>query len=178
MTLVLRPPRAEDVDQRLALGNAPDIMRSFGADPYALPALTRDRAKSWVDAIAAHPHAWIVEHDGKFLGEVRLDAVDRDAGQARLAVGFYDPSKLGQGLGRQAVRLALAHAFEKLGLTKIWLRVLEYNQRAIRCYRACGFVETGREANAVCLDGKWHDDLIMEIHSSAWGPAPIKKTEK
>ena len=42
-------------------------------------------------------------------------------------------------------------------------RVLAYNERAIRCYRRCGFVEEGRERQAVLVDGSWHDDVVMGI---------------
>ena len=167
-TLRLRAPRAEDVAQRLALGNAPEIMRMFGVDPAQLPLLTYDRAKAWVDGLAAHPHAWIVEHQGRCLGEVRLDEVDAERKRCRLAIGFYDPRKLGMGLGREAIYLALAHAFDVLGLRQVVLRVIAYNERAIRCYRACGFVEIDRQRAALCLDGEKHDDVIMAIDAAAF----------
>ena len=162
-TLMLRPPAPEDVEQRLALGNAPEIMRMFGADPSKIPPLTREAAKSFLDRLAIHPHAWIIEHEGRFVGEIRLDGVDQGTGHARLAVGLYDIRKLGQGLGREAVGLVLAHAFGALRLRQVTLRVVAYSERAIRCYRACGFVEKDREPNAVEMDSIWHDDVIMEI---------------
>ena len=68
--------------------------------------------------------------------------------RARLAVGLYDPAKLGQGTGRQAIRLVLDHAFGGLRLHRVGLRVISYNVRAIRAYRACGFTEEGREREA------------------------------
>jgi RimJ/RimL family protein N-acetyltransferase len=168
-SLTLRPPRASDGEDRFALGNDPGIMRMFGADPNAVPPLTLEAARGWIARLTAHPHAWVVEHEGRFLGELRLDDLDRPAHHARLAVGLYDAGKLGQGLGREAVRLALDHAFGSLGLERITLRVLAYNERAIRCYRACGFREVRREPAAVHLDGRWHDDVIMEAYSAALG---------
>jgi RimJ/RimL family protein N-acetyltransferase len=162
-TLTLRPPVPEDVEQRLALGNAPEIMRMFGADPSKVPPLTREAAKSFLDRLAIHPHAWSIEHDGCFVGEIRLDGVDQDSKHARLAVGLYDIQKLGQGLGREAVGLVLVHAFGALRLRRVTLRVVAYNGRAIRCYRACGFVDKAREPNAVEMEGIWYDDIIMEI---------------
>jgi RimJ/RimL family protein N-acetyltransferase len=162
-TLRLRSPQAEDAAQRLTLGNAPEIMRMFGADPAQIPPLTLEQSQAWVDRLAVHPHAWIVEHEGRFLGEVRLDEVDRQDRQCRLAIGFYDPGKLGKGLGKEAVRLALAHAFGTLELRRVTLRVVAYNERAIRCYRACGFVEAGRERDAVSIGGQLHDDVLMQI---------------
>jgi RimJ/RimL family protein N-acetyltransferase len=120
----LRPPRDGDGEGRFALGNDPDIMRMFGADPKTVPPLTLDAAHHWITRLVAHPHAWVVEQEGRFLGEVRFDDVDRVARRARLAIGFYDAGKLGRGLGREAVRLALDHAFGPLGLERLTLRVL------------------------------------------------------
>ena len=168
-SLTLRRPRDSDGEGRFALGNDPEIMRMFGVEPANLPPLTLEAARGWIARLTAHPHAWVVEHDGRFLGEVRPDDVEKPARRARLAIGFYDSGKLGRGLGREAVRLALAHAFGSLGLERIALRVVAYNERAIRCYKACGFVEVRREPAAVRLDGQWHDDVIMEIYSAAFG---------
>ncbi len=161
--VVLRPPRPEDTAGRLALGNDPEIMRMFGADPANLQPLAEADAARWVEGLAGHPYAWVVEHEGRLLGEARLDGVDPHDKRARLAVGFYDTAKLGIGLGRQAVRLVLAHAFGPLGLHRISLRVVAYNERAIRCYRACGFVVEGLEREAAFVGGEWHDDVIMGV---------------
>ena len=97
------------------------------------------------------------------LGEIGLNAVDQHDRRARLAVGLYDPSKLGMGLGREAICLVLEHAFENLGLHRVALRVVAYNTRAIRCYLACGFVEEGREREAADVAGEWHDDIMMGL---------------
>jgi [ribosomal protein S5]-alanine N-acetyltransferase len=162
-SVTLRAPKPDDVADRLALGRAPEVVRMFGGDPNAVPTLTEEAAKRWVDGLAAHPHAWAVEHEGRLLGEIRLDDLDQHDRRARLAVGLYDPAKLGIGLGREAIRLVLKHAFGKLGLHRISLRVVDYNIRAIRCYRACGFVEEGRESEAASVADERHDDVIMGL---------------
>ena len=56
------------------------------------------------------PHAWVVEPEGWFMGEVRLNELGLRDARVRVAVGLYDPAKLGIGLGREAVRLVLLHA--------------------------------------------------------------------
>lgn len=171
--IVLRAPKPEDVADRLALGRDPEIVRMFGGDTSnPLPPLTAEEVSGWLDRINAHPHAWVVEHHGRFLGEARLDGLNERDGRARLAIGFLDPAKLGKGLGRKVVRLVLRHAFEDLRLHRVDLRVLAYNVRAIRCYRSCGFVEEGREREAALVAGERHDDLIMGILSHEFSPVP------
>ncbi len=104
-----------------------------------------------------------MEHDGRLLGEVWLDGVDTHDARARLAVESYDPTRLGMGLGREVVRLVLRYAFGTLGLYRVSLRVLAYNERAIRCYLACGFVVEGREREAALVGGERHDDVMMGV---------------
>ena len=162
-TLLLRPPRPGDAVDRLAMGQSLGIMRMFGADPAVVPPLTEAAAQAWVDRLMVHPHAWAIEHAGRMLGEIRLDALDEADHRARLAIGLYDPAKLGVGLGREAIRLVLGHAFGALRLHRVSLRVIAYNTRAIRCYLACGFVEEGREREAAHVAGEWHDDIIMGV---------------
>jgi hypothetical protein len=68
------------VADRLALGFDPAIVHMFGVDPSAsdtVPALlppTEATVEQWLDAIAKHPHSWIIEHEGRLLGDVRLKA--------------------------------------------------------------------------------------------------------
>lgn len=135
----------------------------FGFDPVALAPLTKTAVEAWIEGLANHPHAWVIEHDGCFLGEIRLDALDARDRRAQLAIGLYNSRKLGAGLGRQAVGLALGHAFGFLELHRIGLRVVAYNIRAIHCYRACGFIEEGREREAAFVGGEWHDDVMMGL---------------
>ena len=49
--------------------------------------------------------------------------------------------------------LALDHAFGPLRLHRVSLRVLASNERAVKCYRACGFAEEGREREAALSTG-------------------------
>ena len=159
----LRPFHTTDIAARLALGRAPEIVRSFGGTPEGLPPYEHKEAAAWVARNMAHPHAWAVEVNTRFLGEVRLDNLNLADRRARLAIGLYDVAQLGHGIGREAIALVLAHAFQTLALHRVDLRVIATNERAIRCYRACGFVEEGRERESVSIGGTWHDDVIMGL---------------
>ena len=159
--IVLRPPRASDVDERPAMGLSPEILRAFGADPATVPPLTRARVSNWLDEIAACPTAWVIDHRGRFLGDLWLRAVNLQDRNARLGIGFYDPGLLGKGLGRAAIRTIFPHAFGTMALHRLSLRVLAGNQRAIRCYQARGFVAEGRERQSARMGDEWHDDVIM-----------------
>jgi RimJ/RimL family protein N-acetyltransferase len=162
-TLRLRPASGRDVDARLSLGNPAEIVEMFGVDPRGMDAMTRDDAARWVRKLVEHPHAWAIEAGGKLIGEIRLDNVDFHDRRASLAIGIYDPTLIGKGLGSEAILLVLQHAFTDLRLHRIGVRVLAHNRRAIRAYEKCGFVIEGREREVAFVNGTWHDDVMMGL---------------
>lgn len=159
--VLLRPPVAEDVDARLALGRHQQIVEAYGgtfdpAAPYG-----RTQAEAAIRFIEGQPHAWVIDV-GRFIGHVRLHQWNEQDRRATLAIGIDDPDCLGKGYGTEAIMLVLGHVFAK-GLHRVSLRVLANNHRAIACYRKCGFVEEGREREAAFVAGAWQDDVIMGL---------------
>lgn len=134
----------------------------FGGNQADFRALSREDAEAWVRGLQGHPCAWVIEAKD-LIGEIRLDRLDTAMGRATLAVGIVDRAALGRGYGPEAIDLVLQYAFGALGLRHVGLRVLAYNERAIRAYRKCGFVTEGRETASALVDGAWHDDLLMGI---------------
>lgn len=161
--LQLRQASADDVEARLSLGHHAEIVEMFGVSRGAVRPLTRDHAMRWVQRLIDHSHAWVIEVGGRLVGEIRLDNVALHDRRASMAVGILDPTLLGQGLGSEAIYLILRHAFADLQLHRVGVRVLAYNQRAIRAYEKCGFVIEGREREAAFVNGAWHDDVLMGV---------------
>jgi RimJ/RimL family protein N-acetyltransferase len=159
----LRPALPEDVEARLALGNPPDIVEMFGTSRQDVKPLTREDAERWVRHHIDNPNAWIIAFQNRLIGSIRLDRLNVTDRRAFMAIGIYDPQLLGQGLGSEAIRLLLRHAFENLRLHRIGIRVLAHNSRAIRAYQKCGFVIEGRERETAFIDGVWHDDVMMGL---------------
>ena len=79
-----------------------------------------------------------------------------------------DKSYWGKGYGREAINLLLQYAFQYRNQHKVWLRVNENNKRAINSYRACGFVEEGRQRSHVWSDGRYVDLILMGVLREEW----------
>jgi RimJ/RimL family protein N-acetyltransferase len=159
--LVLRRPRAEDVEARFRLGTHREIVEAYGGTFDSTAVFTRDNAQSQISFIEQHEVAWIIDVNG-FIGHLRFFGLDRHDRRAALAIGIEDPACLGKGYGPEAIRLALGYIFST-GLHRISVRVLASNGRAIACYRKCGFQVEGRERETAFVDGRWQDDLIMGV---------------
>ena len=159
----LRPASLDDAEARLALGADVDIAEMFGVSRSDAKPMTKDGALKWAKGQAENPHAWIIEIEGRLIGEIKLHSFNVHDRRASMAVGIYDPGVLGKGIGTQAIHLLLQHAFGELKLHRIGIRVLAYNTRAIRAYEKCGFVREGRERETAFVNGAWHDDIMMGL---------------
>lgn len=159
-SVTLRPPKSGDAVARYRLGRNLEIFRMYGGSRSDFSPMTMVGAERWLQGIADHDHAWIIETD-RLIGHIRLDRVDLSDRRATLAMGIDDPESLGKGFGSEAIVLVQAYAFNMLNLHRLSLRVVAYNLRAIRAYEKCGFVMEGREREAAFVDGEWHDDVMM-----------------
>ncbi len=95
-----------------------------------------------------------------------LDFKNRNA---ELAILIGEPENRGQGLGGEALSALLDYAFGELGLYRVYLRVLAYNEPAIRLYRRLGFRGEGRLRAQVWQEGAWHDVLLFGLLRDEWG---------
>lgn len=127
--------------------------------------MSGQEAKDWFEDIARRDSStyWVIEASGSLAGAAFLHSLSEADRKARFAIGMFDPRFLGRGLGAEATRLVLSHAFRDLGLHRVDLRVLEFNTTAIRSYKRAGFLEEGRERDSCWLEGRWYDDVIMGV---------------
>jgi RimJ/RimL family protein N-acetyltransferase len=160
--LCLRPLRASDREARLAIGRDPEFVRMNGGDPHRERPFTVADAERWYRGFP-ESFRWVIDCDGRMIGEVRLDLTDPKRGDARFAIGIFGPAERDRGLGTEATRLVLDHAFDTMGLREVGLRVLAFNTRAIRCYQKCGFVAYGVDRERAYVDGRWQDDIVMRV---------------
>ena len=100
-----------------------------------------------------------LEHIGN-LGLHKIDMMNRNA---ELGIMMGEKKYWSQGYGTEAIILLLDYAFNILGLKEVYLRVYEFNKRAIKCYEKVGFKHVGRLRKHAFRGGRWWDVLIMDI---------------
>ncbi|MCA0457910.1 MAG: GNAT family N-acetyltransferase [Chloroflexi bacterium] len=104
-----------------------------------------------------------IEVDAKYIGHCGLHNIDQTARSCELGIEIGDSDYWGKGYGREAVKLLLDYAFKHMHMNRVWLNTHSENERAIRCYRACGFVEEGRLRQHLWLNGRYVDRVIMGV---------------
>lgn len=160
--VLLRQPKESDILDRFRCGRTKEIVRMYGGDTRNLKPFTMEEAMTFVDKIMASKYNWCIEYLGHCIGQARL-TVNKEDRRARYAIGIFEPSVLGKGLGTEVTQLLLSFGFEELRLHRIDLRVLEYNHRAIACYEKCGFVKEGVEREGALIEGKFKSDVFMSM---------------
>lgn len=127
-------------------------------------------------------HVYLGDQSGALVDLVVAGADDRPIG----LVSFWDraiPHEaaelsiwIGQGHrdegnGTEALSLALRYGFTQLSLHKIYLRVLDYNARAIRAYEKVGFRVEGHLREEMNVQGEWHDLIYMGVLEAEFAAA-------
>ena len=108
-------------------------------------------------------HLAIETKDGRYIGNVGLFEVQAENRRAELGIVIGDKSCWSNGYGTDAVLTLLRFAFHQMNLNRVALGTFEFNERAIACYRKCGFVEEGRFRQAYFQDGRYWDTVRMAV---------------
>jgi RimJ/RimL family protein N-acetyltransferase len=163
--VTLRPAIDADLFDRQSLGVNADISRMFGGHETEDREMTSEEAEQWFASLGQEGSVeWIVEHGGDFLGTTRLHSFRAEkAKRARFAIGLLATSKFGRGIGSAVTGLVLRYGFDELKLDEIDLLVLDFNERAQRAYRSCGFHEIRRIPSDVFDAGRRADDILMTV---------------
>lgn len=99
-------------------------------------------------------HFAVVDAADEYLGTISLKNISREDYSAEYAIVIRRRAR-GTGVAKRATRELLEYAFDTLGLHKVYLNVLEKNERARRLYAKCGFEYEGLSKDAIMLDGKY-----------------------
>lgn len=134
--------------------------------------MRRDEIERFFAArVVGHDSLALAVHErstDRLVGTCAFSQLDGENGSAMYHITIGEKDCWGRGFGTEATRLMLAHAFETLRLHRVALAVFEFNERAIRSYRSCGFVVEGRAREAIWRDGQWWDEITMSVLEPEW----------
>jgi ribosomal protein S18 acetylase RimI-like enzyme len=123
--------------------------RDIVADDY-LDTLKNDH---WIDFLTSNMNggcgvfAMVMESGQEMIGAAILGKTEKER-QASLMSLYLLPNKMGLGFGHSFYG-EIERRLKSAGFSSCVVIVLKNNKRAIRFYKAHGFVENGRKSNAV-----------------------------
>lgn len=130
--------------------------------------LSLEAEREWL-AGAAKPNGFsevrlaIETKDGVHIGICGLHHARPEDRHAELGILIGDKDRQSSGYGTDTVITLVRFAFDQMNLHKVSLGVFEFNDRAIACYRRCGFVEEGRAREEYYQDGRYWDIIHMSV---------------
>ena len=109
------------------------------------------------------------------IGTAGLMGIDYRHGDAEFGIMLGEKSAWGKGYGTEVARLMLDYGFNVLGLHNIWLRVLSFNEYAVRAYKRAGFRMVGSLREQHKLGNKRYDDIYMDCLATEFEGNVMKK---
>jgi len=160
--VILREKRTEDAHNDYTWRCDPELARLDAAPPLAAPF-------SWFMAsyseelryLSSGQRRLAVETlDGKHIGNCMYYDVDEEKKQAELGILIGERDYWDKGCGTDAVTTLVNHIFETTDLERIYLSTLDWNVRAQKCFKKCGFMPCGQ------LIRGGDNFIVMEIRRS------------
>ena len=146
-TIVLRLVERRDLETILEWRNRDDARVWFKTSDR----LTLERHLAWYEGYLRRDDDFffLVEADGRPVGQCGIYDIDGDAGRAEIGRFLVAPEMAGKGYITRSCAQLVRFGGEILNLPYLFLEVMEENTKAIRIYTRTGFVEEGRAGGIV-----------------------------
>jgi RimJ/RimL family protein N-acetyltransferase len=160
----LSPCTPEDAENWAAWFNDLEVTIPLGDEAYTPSTLEREG--EMIDEINRnldHVFTIVDLETEQAIGRCLLFAIDQLNRNGMLGIVIGAKEYWGRGYGQEAIRLLLDYAFNLLNLNSIMLGVLDFNERAIRCYEKVGFKQIGHRRQARIIGDRKCDAVLMDI---------------
>jgi RimJ/RimL family protein N-acetyltransferase len=173
----LRPALASDAQRLHALMFDPEVSRLTGSvhsdDEASESSWTVEHLKGVYERWStAHDRiVWVIveRETERVVGEAVLN--DLDEGNRSCGFRIWISGASGRGLGSEATRLVVGHAFDDQGLNRVELEVFDFNPRARHVYEKVGFQHEGTRRQALRYNNEWIDAHVMSMLRGEWRSA-------
>ncbi len=173
--LSLRPFRADDQDDLLAIFSREDVTR-YLYWPQLGPDEVREVLGRWTTQVA-------IEHEGEaislavcrrdsgaLIGEAMLKLLSETDSQGEIGFMFH-PDHHGQGFATEATRELLKLGFDDLGLHRIIGRLEARNRPSARVLERLGMRLEAHFRENEWVKGEWNDEQVYALLRSEWDAA-------
>ena len=174
LRLRLRWLDQDDLESLFGVFSDRDALRWWRHPPFA----STDDASIYLEQVhRGHEHGdllqWGVERqaDGEMMGTALLAGVDAVHGRAELRL-LLKSKHWGQGYGREAATVLLAHAFGDLGLRRIEAETPPANTGSLKALEALGFKREGYLRQRWLVRGQTQDSVLLGLLAAEFQPRP------
>jgi diamine N-acetyltransferase len=134
--------------------------------------MSEEEASEWFEFVENDPsrmwYAIISDEDDSVIGEAGLLRIVPEWRTTDMTIIIGERSQWGKGYGTEAGRLLLDLAFNYLGLHRVAIGVVGFNEAALRFWKKLGFSEEGVQKEGYFHDGRFHDFIMMSVLEDDW----------
>jgi len=161
----LRSLTLDDLPLTLKWHNQSEIVDWYSGHPFPV---NYEMEKKWYENILTSNiplTVFGIEHatDQKLIGITVLKDINLINRVAEYAIYIGEKEYRGKGLSKVATLETLSFAFNKLGLNRIILKVLDNNKVAIKLYENVGFKKEGKLRESIFKNNSFYNELIFGI---------------
>ena len=107
--------------------------------------------------------AIINKENDELVGTIGLHGIDQLNQNADLSIIIGNKNYWGQGIGKEAIKLMLHHAFNKLNLHKITAGMLANNSGSFNLFSSIGFKQEGLIRQQIFNNGQFQDVVRLGL---------------
>ena len=143
--IVLRAKTVADAQQDYEWRKDPELATYDAARPYG--GSFREYVHIYSDELN-YPSPYrrtiaVEDHDGHYIGNVMYYNVDYGRREAEIGVTIAVRDYWSKGYGTDLIRTFVGHMFDVLPVDRVYLKTLDWNYRAQRCFEKSGFRRYG-----------------------------------
>ena len=169
--VVLRPLEDRDVPSLVRWSEDPELRRLIGE---VVP-MTSEEARAFLRmARSDATREWyaVAIKDGRAIGEAGLLRIFPAWRTADVSVIIGEDGERGKGYGTQAAWLLLDRAFGDLGMHRVAVGVVGFNEGALRFWERLGFRREGVQRDGYFLEDVYHDFVMMSLLEDEYRTPP------
>lgn len=171
--IYLSPRSTEDVEFYTKCMNDFEITDYIGRSSYNM-SLEGEKKYLQDDPNPQSVFAIVTLDGDKLIGSIGIERIDNINRTAVLGIFIGDENYRNKGYGTEAIKLILDYGFNYLNLHSVQLYLMSFNERALKCYKKCGFKEVGRLRECKYVNGKYYDSIFMDILRDEFKESYIK----
>lgn len=173
----LRPVEKSDLPAFTTWFSGYELQRMM--TPGAIRLVNTDAEEAWYRSMLDSKDTWLYavdaiddphHPDGRLIGSTSLFRVDGKNRSAMFGIAVADAAMRGRGYGGEIIDLMLEWGFLELNLHRIELRVMAFNEGAMRLYERKGFAREGALRDAIWREGRYWDEHVMAVLRPDWNP--------
>jgi len=100
--------------------------------------------------------------EGKHIGNCTCYDIDEKRREGQIGIMIGDKEYWNRGYGADIIETLISHVFKTSTLNRLYLKTLDWNTRAQKCFTRCGFAQCG------FLKREGYNFMLMELYRDQW----------